>query len=123
MSFFTDRLRRHHNPRLHHFARYFDAVDRADFDAVLGILDGATVSVGDLETADPAVIRNAYAARHVAPSPTGDDPRRTTSPTSWSTALTTRTHGRRPSSTSVSNEDPVTRRPSAWARADASVRR
>lgn len=59
---------------LQHFARYFDAVDSADFDTVLGILAGATVRAGALETADPAVIREAYASKHAAPDADGRRP-------------------------------------------------
>lgn len=54
-----------------HFARYFDACDRADFDAVLEILDGATLVAGPVETDDPVAIRQAYASSHPAPDPDG----------------------------------------------------
>jgi hypothetical protein len=60
---------------LEHLARYFDACDRADIDEVMTILDGATVRVGTLETADPAAIRHAYESRQ--PAPMSDGRRRT----------------------------------------------
>lgn len=56
---------------LEHFARYFEATDTADFDAVVGILDGAVVCAGALETDDPETIRQAYAARHPVPDASG----------------------------------------------------
>lgn len=59
---------------MQHFARYFDAVDSAEFDAVLAILAGATVVAGTLETTDPAVIREAYASTHAAPDGDGRRP-------------------------------------------------
>ncbi|WP_158221069.1 nuclear transport factor 2 family protein [Kineosporia sp. R_H_3] len=58
-----------------HFARYFDACDRCDLDAVMQVLDGATVAAGGLETDDPQRIRALYEARQPAPAPDG---RRTT---------------------------------------------
>lgn len=56
---------------LAHFAGYFDACDRADFDEVMRILAGATVTVGPLSTSDPVQIRQAYEARQSPPLPTG----------------------------------------------------
>lgn len=60
---------------LAHLARYYDACDRADFDAVMQILEGATLVVGGLETDDPSVIRQAYVSRQ--PAPHSDGRRRT----------------------------------------------
>lgn len=59
---------------MQHFARYFEAVDSADLDAVLGILAGATVRAGTLDTSDPAEIRAVYASRHAAPDDHGRRP-------------------------------------------------
>lgn len=56
---------------MEHFARYFDASDRADLDEVLRILDSATVVAGPVTTGDPDLIRAAYAARHPKPGPDG----------------------------------------------------
>ena len=56
---------------LEHFADYCDAVDRAELDAVMRILDGATLSVAGNELSDPAAIRRAYQARQQAPGPDG----------------------------------------------------
>jgi ketosteroid isomerase-like protein len=56
---------------LEHFATYFDAVDRADLDTVMRILDGATLSVAGNELSDPTAIRRAYQARQQAPGPDG----------------------------------------------------
>lgn len=56
---------------LEHLARYFDACDRADIDAIMTILTGATLRVGTLETADPVAIRHAYESRQPAPTPDG----------------------------------------------------
>lgn len=56
---------------LEHFARYHDACDRADFDAVLDQLAGATVRFGGLETDDAAVVRRAYETAQPAPHPDG----------------------------------------------------
>lgn len=56
---------------LEHFATYFDAVDRADFDTVLRLLDGATLSVAGNEVSDPESIRRAYQAHHPLPGPDG----------------------------------------------------
>jgi len=56
---------------LEHFADYCDAVDRADLDAVMGILDGATLSAGGKELSDPAAIRGAYEARQQSSGPDG----------------------------------------------------
>lgn len=56
---------------LEHLARYFDACDRADIDAIMTILSGATLSVGALETDDPVAIRHAYESRQPAPTPDG----------------------------------------------------
>ncbi len=64
-----------HASLLHHFARYFDAVDRRDLDAVLDVLAGATVEAGPLVSDDPAEIRAMYAARQ--PAPEADGRRRT----------------------------------------------
>jgi ketosteroid isomerase-like protein len=56
---------------LEHLARYFDACDRADIDAVMRILAGATLALGDVETADPVVVRRAYESRQPAPAADG----------------------------------------------------
>lgn len=57
-----------------HFARYFDALDRGDLDAVMAILEGATVVAGGRSVTDPAVIRAVYAARHTTPARDGARP-------------------------------------------------
>ena len=56
---------------LTHFARYFDACDRCDIDAVMRIMDGATVGVGENALSDPTVIREMYASRQEPPLPDG----------------------------------------------------
>ncbi len=56
---------------LQHFARYFDACDRCDIDAVMQIMHGATVGVGETALSDPAVIREMYASRQAAPMADG----------------------------------------------------
>jgi hypothetical protein len=56
-----------HSSLLEHFARYFDACDRCDIDAVMQILAGATVTVGATELSDPATIRDMYVARQPKP--------------------------------------------------------
>lgn len=56
---------------LQHFARYFDACDRCDIDAVMQIMDGATVGVGESAMSDPVAIREMYATRQVPPLPDG----------------------------------------------------
>ncbi len=56
---------------LEHFATYFDAVDRADLDTVMRILDGATLSVGGNELSDAVEIRRLYEARRQAPGADG----------------------------------------------------
>lgn len=56
-----------HTSLLVHFARYFDACDRCDIDAVMAIMEGATVGVGASALTDPAVIREMYASRQPAP--------------------------------------------------------
>jgi hypothetical protein len=58
-----------------HLARYFDACDRCDLDAVMGLLAGATVEAGGVTASDPAAIRAVYEARQ--PAPTADGRRRT----------------------------------------------
>ena len=58
-----------------HFARYFDACDRRDLDAIMTLLAGATVVAGERETSDPGAIRAVYEARQ--PAPTDDGRRRT----------------------------------------------
>lgn len=58
-----------------HFARYFDACDRKDLDAVMAFLAGAIVAAGPSEASDPAVIRSIYEERQPAPL---DDGRRVT---------------------------------------------
>jgi hypothetical protein len=50
-----------------HFARYFDACDRADIDAVMGIMQGAVVSAGDVETSDATAVRAMYESRQPPP--------------------------------------------------------
>ena len=60
---------------LQHFARYFDACDRCDIDAVVDIMAGATIGVGDTALSDPAAIREMYSSRQAAPL---DDGRRLT---------------------------------------------
>ena len=52
---------------LQHFARYFDACDRCDIDAVVEIMAGATIGVGDTALSDPAAIREMYSSRQAAP--------------------------------------------------------
>lgn len=54
-----------------HLARYFDAVDRADIDEVMRILDGTTLVAGAVETADTAAIRGVYESRRAEPRPDG----------------------------------------------------
>lgn len=56
---------------LEHFARYFDACDRCDIDAVMEIMAGATVGAGEGAMSDPAAIRAMYESRQPAPSPDG----------------------------------------------------
>ena len=56
---------------LQHFARYFDACDRCDIDAVMQIMHEATVGVGETALSDPVVIREMYASRQPAPMPDG----------------------------------------------------
>lgn len=56
---------------LQHFACYFDACDRADFDGVVQILAGTTVTVGEFSTSDPIEIRRAYESRQSPPLPSG----------------------------------------------------
>lgn len=56
---------------LQHFARYFDACDAKDLDAVMGIVEGATVIAGTTSTSDPEAIRAIYDTRQVAPLPDG----------------------------------------------------
>lgn len=43
-----------------HFARYFNACDRADIDEVMQVMDGATVRTGAHVLSDPAMIREIY---------------------------------------------------------------
>jgi len=52
---------------LQHFARYFDACDRCDIDAVVEIMAGATIGVGDTALSDPVAIREMYSSRQAAP--------------------------------------------------------
>ena len=52
---------------LQHFARYFDACDRCDIDAVVDIMAGATIGVGDTALSDPAAIRAMYSSRQAPP--------------------------------------------------------
>ncbi len=52
---------------LQHFARYFDACDRCDIDAVMQMMDGATIGVGESALSDPVVIREMYASRQEPP--------------------------------------------------------
>lgn len=54
-----------------HFARYFDAVDRAEIDEVMAILEGATVKAGTVETADAGEIRQVYESRRADLRPHG----------------------------------------------------
>lgn len=56
-----------HASLLQHFARYFDACDRCDIDAVMEIMAGATIGVGDTALSDPDTIRAMYTSRQAAP--------------------------------------------------------
>lgn len=56
-----------HTSLLEHFARYFDACDRCDIDAVMAMMAGASVIAGDTELSDPAAIRQMYEVRQPKP--------------------------------------------------------
>ncbi|RZU74947.1 branched-subunit amino acid transport system permease [Micromonospora kangleipakensis] len=50
-----------------HFARYFDACDRADSDEVMQIMAGATISVGAQTLSNPAAICEMYETKQPKP--------------------------------------------------------
>ena len=50
-----------------HFARYYDACDRADIDEVMQIMAGATISVGAQTLSNPAAIREMYETKQPKP--------------------------------------------------------
>jgi hypothetical protein len=54
-----------------HLCRYFDAVDRADLDAVLDLLGDATVHLGDRVVTGRAGLAALYGPRLVAPAADG----------------------------------------------------
>jgi ABC-type xylose transport system permease subunit len=56
-----------HTGLLVHFARYFDACDRADIDEVMQIMAGATISVGAQTLSNPAAIREMYETKQPKP--------------------------------------------------------
>ncbi len=60
-----------HTSLIEHFARYFDACDGYDIDAVMDILDGAAVTSGGVTTTDPATLRSFYETRQPPPLPDG----------------------------------------------------